>query len=247
MSDSMRILVVDDDRRIARTLKDILIISGYSAEEAFSAGDAMEIIMKSPPDCVITDIRMPGMDGVDLFGLIHARQPDLPVIFMTAYASDERINEGVKNGAFGVITKPLEISHLLGFLSDLSKERLVAVVDDDPVFCRTIKDILNQRGYQVKTITDAHRVMDNLTGDVQTVILDMKLNSIDGEDVLNDIRRQYPDMPVVLVTGYRMEMAKAIDEALRLNAYVCLYKPLDIPHLFSTLEKIQKEALQKKL
>jgi hypothetical protein len=49
------------------------------------------------------------------------------------------------------------------------------------------------------------------------------------------------------VTGYRMEMAKAIDEALRLNAYVCLYKPLDIPHLFSTLEKIQKEALQKKL
>ncbi len=247
MNDVMRILVVDDDRRIARTLKDILNISGYAADEAYSAEDAMKKIMDGPPDCVITDVRMPGMDGIDLFHLINDRLPNLPVILMTAYASDERIANGVESGAYGVITKPLEISQLLGFLSALSKERLVAVVDNDPNFCETMKEILNQRGYQVKTITDPYHVMEELSSDVQSVILDMKLNSIDGEDVLNEIRKKYPDLPVVLVTGYRVEMAEAVNEALRLNAYVCLYKPLDIPHLFSALENIEKETLQRKL
>jgi two-component system, NtrC family, response regulator HydG len=247
MSDPLKILVVDDDRRMARTLSDILNISGYQAIEAYSAESAMELVLAQPFDCVITDIRMPGMDGVDLFHQIHDRLPELPVILMTAYASDERISEGVEKGAFGVVTKPLEISQILGFLSALSDERIIAVVDDDPFFCKTMQEILSGRGYSVRTMTQPCDVLDNLDENVQGVLLDMKINSIGGKEILQKIREKYPDLPVVLVTGYGREMADAITDALEMSAYLCMYKPLDISRLLETLDEIQDKRLKSHL
>jgi DNA-binding NtrC family response regulator len=247
MNNPIRVLVVDDDRRMARTLSDILTINGFQSMEAYSAEEALELILNQPFDCVITDIRMPGMDGVDLFHQIHDRQPDLPVILMTAYASDERISEGVEKGAFGVVTKPLEINQILGFLSALSDERIIAVVDDDPSFCKTMQEILSSRGYSVRTITDPHDVLDQLDENVQGVLLDMKLNSIGGKEILKKIRVKYPDLPVLLVTGYGREMADAIDEALALDAFLCMYKPLDIVRLLETLKELQTQRLKNKL
>lgn len=247
MSNPIKVLVVDDDRRMAKTLSDILNISGYQANETYSAASAMDLILNQSYDCVITDIRMPGMDGVDLFHHIHDRLPDLPVILMTAYASDERISEGVEKGAFGVVTKPLEISQILGFLSALSDERIIAVVDDDPSFCKTMQEILARRGYSVRTVTRPGDVLDNLDEAVQGVLLDMKLNSVGGKEILKKIRAKYPDLPVVLVTGYGSEMADAIDEALAMNAFLCMYKPLDIARLLDTLEELQNQRLKNKL
>ena len=247
MSNPLKILVVDDDRRMARTLSDILNISGYESKEAYSAETAMELILNQPYDCVISDIRMPGMDGVDLFHHIHDRLPDLPVILMTAYASDERISEGVEKGAFGVVTKPLEISQILGFLSALSGERIIAVVDDDPSFCKTMQEILSSRGYRVRTVTQPGDVLDNLDETVQGVLLDMKLNSVGGKEILRRIREKYPDLPVVLVTGYGSEMADAITDALEMSAFICMYKPLDISRLLETLDEIQAKRLKNHL
>ena len=244
MSEFSKILIVDDDKRLARTLKDILSISGFQAMEAHSSEAAIHQILKDPPDCVITDIRMPGMDGVDLFRSIHDRLPDLPVILMTAYSSDERIQEGIKAGALGVITKPLEINQLLGFLSALRNDPVIAVVDDDPNFCRTIDEILSNRGYQVKTITSSGKVIENLNEEMGCVLLDMKFNSVGGKAMLEEIRAIYPDLPVVLITGYRAEVAEAIEDALKMNAYVCLYKPLEFSKLFETLNEIRIKQLR---
>jgi DNA-binding NtrC family response regulator len=244
MSNPLRVLVVDDDRRMARTLSDILDISGYQAEETYTAETAMELVLSQPFDCVITDIRMPGMDGVDLFHQIHDRLPELPVILMTAYASDDRISEGVEKGAFGVVTKPLEISQILGFLSALSDERIIAVVDDDPSFCKTMQEILTSRGYSVRTMTHPGEVLENLDENVHGVLLDMKMNSVGGKEILKKIREKYPDLPVVLVTGYGSEMADAISDALEMSAFLCMYKPLDISRLLETLDDIQTRRLK---
>ncbi len=245
MKTPVRILVVDDDRRMTRTLSDILAIHGYECKEAYSAEEALYLAFNEPFDCVITDIRMPGMDGVDLFHQIHERQPDLPVILMTAYASDERISEGVDKGAFGVITKPLEINQILGFLSALRDERVIAVVDDDPNFCKTMQDILTSRGYNVRIAAHPEEVLGQLDENVQGVLLDMKMNSVGGKEILRRIREVFPTIPVVLVTGYGAEMADAIEEALGMSAYLCMYKPLDIQHLLETLDRLHNDRLKK--
>ena len=74
--------------------------------------------------------------------------------------------------------------------------------------------------------------------------MDIKLNDISGLDVLKDIRKNNPSLPVLMVTGFREEMAESIKAALKINAYACLYKPLEIPQLFEMLSQLQKEHLR---
>lgn len=244
MNAKLRILVVDDDKRMTRTLADILRLAGYEVVESASAEDAIEKVHSQAFDCLLTDVRMPGMDGVELHKCLQQERPGLPVVLMTAFTSDEILQRGMEQGVVGVLNKPLDISHMLGFFSSLAKHRTVAIVDDDPNFCQTLGDILSQRGFKVKQITNPHVDIDLMAYDSQTILLDMKLNSITGLDVLKSVRERYPELPVLLLTGYRQEMAETIKAALDSNAYACLYKPLEIPALLDTLTGIQLDRLR---
>jgi len=108
MNQNLHILIVDDDQRITRTLSDILNISGYQTTEASSGPDVLEKVRAMTFDCVISDIKMPEMDGVELHRRLHEIQPGLPVMLMTAYASDILTSQGLDEGVVGVLDKPLE-------------------------------------------------------------------------------------------------------------------------------------------
>ena len=231
MDQKLRILIVDDDQRMTRTLADIFSIAGHQPAEANSGPQALELARTQAFDCVLTDVRMPGMDGVELHRQLHQVLPGLPVVLMTAYASDEIIRKGLGEGVVGVFDKPLDISSMLGFFTWLAKNRSIVIVDDDPDFCKTLADILQQRGFTVKQICDPPMDVELMTADAQVVLLDMKLNGITGVDVLKQIRQRYPELPVLMVTAYRQEMTTAIQAALEINAFTCLYKPLEIPSL----------------
>jgi two-component system response regulator HydG len=244
MEKSLNILVVDDDRRITRTLADILNVSGYQTMEACSGPDALEKVRTLKFDCVISDIKMPEMDGVELHRRLREVQPGLPVMLMTAYAADILTRQGLDEGVVGVLDKPLDINHLLGFLGSLSKKRSIVIVDDDKAFCKTLDDILCQRGFKVAQINDPHVNVDLITTEAQVILLDLKFNGISGVDVLREIRKNNPTLPVLLVTGYRQEVAPLIQAALEINAYTCLYKPLEIPHLLQMLTEFQTTHLR---
>lgn len=241
MSEKLPILIVDDDRRMAKTLLDILKVQGYEAEAAYSGPDALDKVKKGHFDCVLTDIKMPQMNGVELYRAIKNIQPELPVVFMTAYS--ELVKEGLKEGAIATLNKPLDINLLLSFFSSLRKERAIVIVDDDPQFCRTLGDILQARDFAVTQVADPHGVVETLGPDAQVVLLDMKLNSINGLEVLKEIREHYPHLPVIIVTGYREEMAGPIEAALKIDAYACLYKPFQIERLLQLLTEIHHQEL----
>jgi two-component system response regulator HydG len=239
MDQKLSILIVDDDRRITRTLSDILNVSGYQTTEASSGPDALEKVRSMEFDCVISDIKMPDMDGVELHRHLHDIQPGLPVILMTAYAADALTHQGLDEGVVGVLDKPLDINHLLVFLSSLSKNRTIVIVDDDIVFCKTLDDILHQRGFKVAQINDPRMDVNLMTTDAQVILLDFKFDGINGLEVLKQIRKNNPTLPVLMVTGYRKEMIAAIQAALEINAYTCIYKPLEIPQLLQMLTELQ--------
>ena len=245
MDPKLRILIVDDDSRMTRTLSDIFSTTGHHPVEANSGLQALELARTQPFDCVLTDVRMPGMDGVELHRQLRQVQPGLPVVLMTAYASDEIIRKGLGEGVVGVFDKPLDISSLLGFFTSLARQRSIVVVDDDPNFCKTLADILQQRGFNVKQVCDPHAEVELITAEAQVILLDMKLNGVSGVDVLKQIRQHYPDLPVLMVTAYRQEMAAAIQAALDIHAFTCLYKPLEIPLLLQTLADLQLKRLRK--
>ncbi len=247
MSDKLRILIVDDDQRMALTLKDIFTVKGYEAEAAHSGSEALEKISGSDFDCILTDIKMPEMNGVELYKTIKEVQPDIPVVLMTAYSADKLVKEGLEEGAIATLTKPLDIEAVLSFFSMLRKERSIVIVDDDPQFCKTMGDILRLRGFEVIKITDPRDVVNKIGEDMQVLLLDMRLNELNGLDILKEIRRRYPNLPVILVTGYREEMGSMVEEALSISAYTCLYKPLQIEELVEVLREVHHKGLGKVL
>ena len=244
MSNKLNILIVDDDRRMANTLADILKVKNFGAEVAYDGPEALKMIEEQHFDSVLADIKMPHMNGVDFFKAIKKIQPEMPVVLMTAYTTDALVREGLEEGAISVLNKPLDIDLLLGFFTSLRKERPIVIVDDDPQFRKTLGDILTSRNFSVTKVSDPHSVTEVLKPDAQPVILlDMKLNSVNGLDVLKEIRASYPQLPVILVTGYREEMAPAIEAALEFSAYICLYKPLQIEELLQVLTQIYHQGL----
>ena len=156
MSEKLSILVVDDDPSMAKTLVDIFRVKGHQAEAAHSGPEALAKVTQAHFECVLTDVKMPEVNGVELYRAIKARRPDLPVVLMTAYSTDSLVKEGLEEGVIAALTKPLDINALLSFFSALRKERSIVIVDDNPEFARTLGDILRARGFAVTQITDPH-------------------------------------------------------------------------------------------
>ncbi|NOQ21391.1 MAG: response regulator [Candidatus Aegiribacteria sp.] len=243
MKEKLCILIVDDDQRMAKTLTDIFKVKGYKADIAHSAEEALERLSETHYDCIISDIKMPEVNGVELYRAVKKNHPDMPVVLMTAYSHDILVKDGLEEGAVAVLTKPLNINALLGYFYALRKEQSIVIVDDDPEFCKTLGDILSLRGFIVNQIVHLSDIVDEIKSDINVVLLDMKLNGINSLDVLREIREKYPHLPVILVTGYRKEMTQAIENALKSGAFTCLYKPLEIERLFQVLNEVRKLEL----
>lgn len=102
---SGRILIVDDNVALAENVAEILIEEGYQAIPSVSPEDALEKAANERYDCIVLDVRMPGMDGIDLRRALVRTQPEACFVFMTAYACDERI-ELARRSSLGVLPKP---------------------------------------------------------------------------------------------------------------------------------------------
>ncbi len=108
-----KILTVDDDPDILKLMGMRLKAAGYQVVTATNAEEALSQIAISRPSLVITDLRMPGMDGLALFDVIHKSDPSLPVIMVTAHGSIPEAVDATQRGVFGFLTKPFDSKSLL--------------------------------------------------------------------------------------------------------------------------------------
>ncbi len=107
----LKVLIVDDERDYSETMEFWLMAKGYDVSTVPSGSDAIDLLSNNPaPDIVFLDILMPGMDGIETLAEIKKMRPDLPVIMVTAYASEERKEEANKLGAAGFFAKADDFS-----------------------------------------------------------------------------------------------------------------------------------------
>ncbi len=106
------LLIVDDEKNYLLVLEDLLSEAGYQVYTADSGSKGLEMALASDLDVIITDMKMPGMDGMTLLERVHAEKPDLPVIMMTAFGSVEKAVEAMRKGAFDYILKPFKNEEL---------------------------------------------------------------------------------------------------------------------------------------
>ena len=115
-----RVLVIDDDEEIRTLVQTILVGAGHRVELANDGREGLMSFGKRPPDVVITDINMPGLDGHDVISalrVLHAHVPIIAISGGSAVPKDELLVKALKLGAFEVIMKPFEFRQLLGAVS----------------------------------------------------------------------------------------------------------------------------------
>jgi CheY-like chemotaxis protein len=124
MSETINILVVDDNPAMADTLADVLKVKGFTVHAAGGGAEALKILREQPVDILLTDVKMPNMNGLELYRETRKAYPKLITIFMTAYAADDLIQKGMAEGIKTVLDKPLDIDFLLVLLS--AHRRIIA-------------------------------------------------------------------------------------------------------------------------
>jgi FixJ family two-component response regulator len=108
------VAAVDDDFRVRESIESLVESAGYtpavfcSAEEFLQSGTLTTVV------CLITDVRMPGIDGLELQRRVRLERPELPVIFISAHYDDETRKRALNEGAVGFLYKPFDAADLLG-------------------------------------------------------------------------------------------------------------------------------------
>ena len=108
-----KILIVDDETPIRRTLRDILEFEGYDVEEASDGLECIAKVQREKFDVIITDIKMPKMDGIEALERLQILTPETPVIMVSGHGTIDTAVEAVKKGAFDFISKPPDLNRML--------------------------------------------------------------------------------------------------------------------------------------
>ncbi|MER0044635.1 MULTISPECIES: sigma-54 dependent transcriptional regulator [unclassified Pseudomonas] len=130
-----KVLLVEDDRALREALADTLELGGHDYRAVDCAEAALLAIGQEPFGLVVSDVNMPGMDGHQLLCAIRERQPQLPVLLMTAFGAVERAVEAMRRGAADYLVKPFEPRTLLALVARHALGRASELEQDGPVAC----------------------------------------------------------------------------------------------------------------
>src|SRR6266446_4098033 len=113
MKELPKILLIEDDPAIVTSLQEILAADGYTVSVAIRGDEGLALAQQNSFDVVVTDLKLPGLSGLELIRQLHASQPRLPLILMTAHGTTATAIEATKFGAYDYLLKPFEMAELL--------------------------------------------------------------------------------------------------------------------------------------
>ncbi len=116
MTDQQKVWIVDDDKSIRWVLEKALQKTDVDIQSFSNPDEVLKKIRQEEPDVIISDIRMPGMDGISLLEQIKQQSPDIPVIIMTAYSDLDRAVSAFQGGAFEYLSKPFDVDEVVGLV-----------------------------------------------------------------------------------------------------------------------------------
>jgi CheY-like chemotaxis protein len=248
MNVAASILVVDDDVDTCKNLSDILSDLGYRVAVAHDGFAALELARRQPFDLALLDLKMPGMDGLTLCRELRRLRAETVALIVTAFAGkappgSDCQEEAVAAGVWQVLSKPLDLSRLLGLVGQALDQPLVLVVDDDPDLCASLGDLLRDQGYRVGVAHGEQTARARLADQVfRVVLVDLRLPDGDGQSVLRLVRELRPEARTVLITGHPGEMDPVIQQALKEGADAVCFKPFDVPRLLGTLRQLAQHS-----
>ncbi|MEW6411867.1 MAG: response regulator [Candidatus Zixiibacteriota bacterium] len=239
-----KILVVDDDANLLELLVDTLDAIGYEAVGAAGGQDALDKLAHDTFDMLISDIKMPEMDGIALAREVRSLYPKLPILFITGFPSPEIIG---RVSSDGFLAKPFRINHIEELIENTLKNRPetvahrirnVMVVDDDDTFREMLTDALRYDDYVPHAVSNGEEALRVLEGgEIDAVICDIKMPGMDGITLLKEIKGRYADLPVIMMTAY-LSPDDADTQSVEAVADGFLTKPFRVEKIVGMLNQI---------
>ncbi|KPL00418.1 MAG: hypothetical protein AMJ91_04835 [candidate division Zixibacteria bacterium SM23_73_3] len=210
-----KVLVVDDEERICSLLIDTLSALGYDALGAKNGKEALALLETEKLDLVITDVRMPKLNGLSLLKNIKNKNPLLPVLIITGYDFAYTKDKAMESGADGFLAKPFRIGKIeelmqkaLGIKKSANKEKpyrlkKILVVDDDDELRNMLLEVLGSLDYFPIGVEDGEHALKQIQiQDFDLIISDIRMPKMDGLALLKNIKQKAPELPVVMITGF---------------------------------------------
>jgi DNA-binding response OmpR family regulator len=120
---AFRVLLVDDEEEFVRALAERLELRGFTVDVALNGERGLEIVRDAPPDVMVLDLRMPGIDGLEVLRRVKRTAPVVQVIMLTGHGSEKDRETALELGAFEHLQKPVDIGSLVETLRKAYKER----------------------------------------------------------------------------------------------------------------------------
>ncbi|PKK83053.1 MAG: hypothetical protein CVT49_10490 [candidate division Zixibacteria bacterium HGW-Zixibacteria-1] len=254
-----KLLLVDDEEEFLVSSSKALSRRGFEVDVAPNGVTALEKIDEIVFDAIVLDVKMPDIDGVEVFRQIHEKYPDMPVILLTGHASVGDAFQTSKEGITDYLAKPIDMDELAkrihhavaagkkaaaaesGFpLIDTGEPIRLMIVDDEIDFLDSLKKVLQRRNMEVITASGGEQALGMLRSElVDIMILDVKMPGMDGMEVLRHVKKDFPSVEIILLSGH--PSVEAALEGVRLGASEYLKKPPDIDDLTETIRKLYQD------
>jgi DNA-binding NtrC family response regulator len=231
----MRILIVDDEGSLLMTLAANLELEGFEVSCASGGERALELVSRERFDLVLTDVRMPGMNGVELFRRIRSVDRGLPVILMTAFAVEALIEEAITEGVFAVLPKPFEIEHVIAAVVRASRRPAVLLVDDEAEAERTAEAV-SAMGVACRASRAPSEVLCAVQERrVDVCVVDVACAAARGAELVAQILQADGSIAVIAVG---VDPAAAVlRRAASFGAFACMkkpFRPAELVHLVAS-------------
>jgi FixJ family two-component response regulator len=234
------ISVVDDDESIRTTTTRLIESFGFRAAAFESADSFLRSGQLHDTACLIVDVQMPGMNGLQLQSRLAAEGCGIPIIFITAYDDKESRGRAMQAGAVAFIGKPFNDEQLLQTIrSALSGEsrvvrNLISVVDDDESVRRTTTLLIESFGFRAAAFESADSFLrSGQLHDTACLIVDVQMSGMNGLQLQSHLAAEGSAIPIIFITAY--DNTESRRRAIQAGAVAFLGKPFSDEQLLRTI------------
>jgi len=291
----IRVLLVDDEEDYVKAMAERMDMRDLQSQVALSGEEALRVLEDDPPNVIVLDLRMPGMQGMEVLEKVRAEHPHIQVIILTGHGGEREEKEARRLGAFEYLQKPADTGDLVNTIQGAWRRSLkvaqefikesaeefdrsmtaaalaeggmpeaargmveksatpeppasstgslkVLLVDDEEDYVRTMAERMEMREVGSEVALNGEQALAMLAEETPDVmVLDLKMPGMGGMEVLERVKKEFPGLEVIILTGHGSDKEEV--EAKRLGAFDYLRKPVDIGDL---MEAVRRAGLTKK-